>query len=45
MKKEKILVVDDQVEILNALERQLKDDYKVYTSSTGDEALELLKTI
>jgi two-component system response regulator HupR/HoxA len=43
MKKEKILVVDDQVEILNALERQLKDDYKVYTSSTGEEALNLLE--
>ena len=43
MKKEKILVVDDQVEILNALERQLKDDYKVYTSSTGEEALGLLE--
>lgn len=43
MKKEKILVVDDQIEILNALERQLKDDYKVYTSSNGDEALGLLK--
>ena len=43
MKKEKILVVDDQVEILNALERQLKDDYKVYTSSNGEEGLGLLK--
>jgi two-component system response regulator HupR/HoxA len=43
MKKEKILVVDDQVEILNALERQLKAEYKVYTSSNGDEALDLLK--
>jgi two-component system response regulator HupR/HoxA len=43
MKKDKILVVDDQIEILNALERQLKDDYKVYTSSTGENALEILK--
>jgi two-component system response regulator HupR/HoxA len=43
MSKENILVVDDQVEILNALERQLKDDYKVYTSSSGQEALELLE--
>jgi two-component system response regulator HupR/HoxA len=43
MKKEKILVVDDQIEILNALERQLKDDYKVYTSSNGEEALGLVE--
>ena len=43
MNKNKILVVDDQVEILNALERQLKDDYKVFTSTSGDEGLELLK--
>jgi len=43
MSKDKILVVDDQVEILNALERQLKNDYKVYTSSNGEEALDLLK--
>jgi two-component system response regulator HupR/HoxA len=43
MNKEKILVVDDQVEILNALERQLKDEYEVYTSSNGKEALDLLK--
>jgi two-component system response regulator HupR/HoxA len=43
MKKNKILVVDDQVEILNALERQLKNDYQVYTSASGHEGLELLK--
>jgi len=43
MSKDKILVVDDQVEILNALERQLKDDYKVFTSSDGKKALELLE--
>ena len=43
MKKEKILIVDDQIEILNALERQLKDDYKVYTSSNGEEALGLVE--
>ena len=43
MAKDNILVLDDQVEILNALERQLKDEYKVYTSSTGKEALELLQ--
>jgi len=40
--KENILVVDDQVEILNALERQLKDEYNVYTSSSGKEGLETL---
>ena len=43
MAKDNILVLDDQVEILNALERQLKDEYKVYTSSNGKEALELLQ--
>ena len=43
MSKENILVVDDQVEILNALERQLKDEYNVFTSSNGKEALALLK--
>jgi two-component system response regulator HupR/HoxA len=43
MSKEKILVVDDQVEILHSLERQLKDEYEVYTSASGQEALELLK--
>ena len=40
--KENILVVDDQIEILNALERQLKDDYNVYTVSNGKEGLDLL---
>jgi two-component system response regulator HupR/HoxA len=43
MSKENILVVDDQVEILNAIERQLKDEYNVFTSSNGKEALALLK--
>ena len=41
--KENILVVDDQVEILNALERQLKDEYNVYTASNGKDGLDLLE--
>ena len=44
MKKNKILVVDDQVEILHALERQLKDEYQVFTASNGEEGLKLLKS-
>ena len=44
MKKNKILVVDDQVEILHALERQLKDEYQVFTASKGEEGLKLLKS-
>jgi two-component system response regulator HupR/HoxA len=38
-----ILIVDDQPEILNALERQLRDNYKIYTAGSGLGALDLLK--
>jgi len=38
-----ILIVDDQPEILNALERLLKDKYKIFRSESGKEALEILK--
>ncbi len=42
MQKENILIVDDQVEILHALERLLKDEYNVYTASGGEQALQQL---
>jgi len=38
-----ILIVDDQPEILNALERLLKDKYKIFRSESGSEALDLLE--
>jgi len=38
-----ILIVDDQPEILNALERLLKDKYKIFRSDSGKNALEILK--
>jgi two-component system response regulator HupR/HoxA len=43
MVKESLLIVDDQPEILNALERLLKEKYKIFRSNTGSEALEILK--
>jgi two-component system KDP operon response regulator KdpE len=39
----RIIVVDDEIEILRALERSLTaHGYEVYTSSTGEEALEAI---
>jgi len=43
MSKEKILIVDDQVEILNSLKRLFRDEYQVLTAESGAQALELLK--
>ena len=43
MKKQSILIVDDQQEILNTLERLFKPDYLVFTASSGAGALEILK--
>lgn len=43
MKKETLLIVDDQQEILNSLQRLFKADYNVLTASSGAQALELLK--
>jgi len=37
-----ILLVDDQVEILRALERLLKEDYTIYKAGNGPEALDHL---
>lgn len=43
MKNKSLLIVDDQPEILNALERLLKNKYKIFRSESGFEALEILK--
>lgn len=43
MKKRNILIVDDQIEILNSLERQLREDYAVSTVSNGKDALALMR--
>ena len=37
------MIVDDQPEILNALERLLKDKYTIFRSESGEEALKILK--
>ena len=39
-----ILLVDDQVEILNSLERLLKDEYNISKASNGEDALKFLDT-
>jgi two-component system response regulator HupR/HoxA len=43
LKEKSILIVDDQPEILNALERLLKHNYKVFRSESGSDALEILR--
>jgi two-component system response regulator HupR/HoxA len=43
MKKEKVLIVDDQPEILHALERLLKTDYQVLLADNGADGLQILK--
>ena len=43
MKKETILVVDDQVEVLNMLRRLLSKDYNVALANSGEEGLTYLK--
>ncbi len=42
MSKQTILIVDDQPEILNALERLLKEEYRIFTATNGDKGLEIL---
>ncbi len=42
MNKDTILIVDDQPEILNALERLLKEEYQILTAASGSAALEIL---
>jgi len=43
MKKETILIVDDQPEILNAVERLLKEEYRILTAPSGQSALDILQ--
>jgi len=43
MKKNTILIVDDQVEILHTLQRLFKREYQVFIANSGREALEILK--
>jgi len=40
--KHAILIVDDQPEILNALNRLLKEEYTVHTTTSGHQALDML---
>ena len=42
MNKNAILIVDDQPEILNALERLLKEEYQIFTATGGTKALKIL---
>jgi len=41
--KNAILIVDDQPEILNALERLLKEENVVHTTTSGHQALDMLR--
>jgi response regulator RpfG family c-di-GMP phosphodiesterase len=41
---EKILLVDDEPNVLESIQRQLRNRFEVKTAQSGDEALEVLKT-
>ena len=41
---EKILFVDDEIQILNSMKRQLRKRFQVVTAESGLEALEIMKT-
>lgn len=41
---EKILFVDDEVQILDSMKRQLRKRFKIETADSGQKALEVLKT-
>ena len=43
MRKQNLLVVDDEKGVVNALNRQFKKEYMVYTAANGKEALVVLK--
>ena len=43
MANNSILIVDDQPEILNSLERLLKEEYNIFTASRGEKALTILQ--
>jgi DNA-binding NtrC family response regulator len=40
---DKLLVVDDEVEILNILTKYLKDDYDILTASSGQEGIDVFE--
>ncbi len=40
----KILLVDDEVNVLDAIQRQLRNRFDIKTAQSGDEALEILRT-
>jgi signal transduction histidine kinase/DNA-binding NarL/FixJ family response regulator len=40
-----LLVVEDNVQLLNFLSEELKDNYSIYIALSGNEAIEKLKTI
>lgn len=41
---DKILFVDDEVQILNSMKRQLRKRFQVVTAESGQEALEMMKS-
>lgn len=41
---EKILLVDDEPNVLESLQRQLRNRFEIKTAQSGDQALEVLKT-
>ncbi len=43
MEKAGLLIVDDQQEILNALQRLFKKDYRVFTAESGQQALGIMQ--
>lgn len=43
MKKHKILIVDDEVNILKSLHRIFKNDYEIFEAGSAEEGLKILK--
>lgn len=43
-KSEKILLVDDELNVLESIQRQLRNRFEIKTAQSGEEALEVLKT-
>jgi len=41
---EKILLVDDEANVLEAIQRQLRNRFDIKTAQSGEEALEVLRT-
>src|SRR3989338_7590260 len=44
MRKEKILIIDDEVDILDVLTLSLSDHYEVLAAANGQEGLQLVHT-